>query len=444
MAVTKAQVWWWRVAVVAVRVLVGGTFAFSGFVKAIDPYGGYYKITEYLMALGLESLTGLALVGAIALAATEFMLGVMLIVGAHRRVAPWLTMAMLAVMTPLTLWLAVTDAVPDCGCFGDALVLTNWQTFAKNVLLLIATTFLIIYNRRAGSLYRPVLHWLVPLLAVALAVAIALRGYFVQPLLDFRPYPVGTKLVATGADEGDEGDYRFIYENADGVRQDFALDSLPDEEAGWTYVDRYKLPGNDTVAPSDDGTRLFTIRDVETGADVSSELLNDTIHDVVMLLFPSLPTVSIGHTYTLNRLTDLARSQGANVVGLTPATELEVERWNDISLADYTMYRAEDTEVKMLARGNPAVVMLHDGTVMWKRTLSSIDDERLVGKNTALLALGGDLDGEAELLWLFYGWLAAMIALILLNPVAALFRVKRDNVAERPGQGQALQDGEHL
>ena len=151
MAATKAQVWWWRVAVVAVRVLVGGTFAFSGFVKAIDPYGGYYKITEYLMALGLESLTGLALVGAIALAATEFMLGVMLIVGAHRRVAPWLTMAMLAVMTPLTLWLAVTDAVPDCGCFGDALVLTNWQTFAKNVLLLIATTFLIIYNRRAGS-----------------------------------------------------------------------------------------------------------------------------------------------------------------------------------------------------------------------------------------------------------------------------------------------------
>ena len=444
MAATKAQVWWWRVAVVAVRVLVGGTFAFSGFVKAIDPYGGYYKITEYLMALGLESLTGLALVGAIALAATEFMLGVMLIVGAHRRVAPWLTMAMLAVMTPLTLWLAVTDAVPDCGCFGDALVLTNWQTFAKNVLLLIATTFLIIYNRRAGSLYRPVLHWLVPLLAVALAVAIALRGYFVQPLLDFRPYPVGTKLVATGADEGDEGDYRFIYENADGVRQDFALDSLPDEEAGWTYVDRYKLPGNDTVAPSDEGTRLFTIRDVETGADVSSELLNDTIHDVVMLLFPSLPTVSIGHTYTLNRLTDLARSQGANVVGLTPATELEVERWNDISLADYTMYRTEDTEVKMLARGNPAVVMLHDGTVMWKRTLSSIDDERLVGKNTALLALGGDLDEEAELLWLFYGWLAAMIALILLNPVAALFRVKRDNVAERPGQGQALQDGEHL
>lgn len=444
MAATKAQVWWWRVAVVAVRVLVGGTFAFSGFVKAIDPYGGYYKITEYLMALGLESLTGLALVGAIALAATEFMLGVMLIVGAHRRVAPWLTMALLAVMTPLTLWLAVTDAVPDCGCFGDALVLTNWQTFAKNVLLLIATTFLIIYNRRAGSLYRPVLHWLVPLLAVALAVAIALRGYFVQPLLDFRPYPVGTKLVATGADESDEGNYRFIYENADGVRQDFALDSLPDEEAGWTYVDRYKLPGNDTVAPSDDGTRLFTIRDVETGADVSSELLNDTIHDVVMLLFPSLPTVSIGHTYTLNRLTDLARSQGANVVGLTPATELEVERWNDISLADYTMYRAEDTEVKMLARGNPAVVMLHDGIVMWKRTLSSIDDERLVDKNTALLALGGDLDEETELLWLFYGWLAAMIALILLNPVAALFRVKRDNVAERLGQGQALQDGEHL
>lgn len=409
----------WRLAIVLTRVVVGGTFALSGFSKAIDPYGGYYKITEYLMALGLQDFTGLALVGAIVLAAVEFMLGVMLIVGAHRRVTPWLVMALLAVMTPLTLWLAVTDAVPDCGCFGDMVVLSNWQSFFKNVVLVVLTAVLIRCNSGAPSLYRPVLHWLVPLLAVALSVALSLRGYFVQPLLDFRPYGEGTLLTATAGDTPD-GDYRFVYENAAGERHEFTIDSLPDEEDGWTYVDRI------AIAPppaTDKESRPFTIRDVKTAADVSGELLNDST-DMLMLLFPSLPTVSIAHTYALNRLADMAQAQGVAVIGLTPATELDVERWNDISLADYDMYRAEDTEVKMLARGNPAVVMLHRGRVMWKRTLSSIDVARLDDKYSPLTALGDDLHNEAVLLWLFYSWLGAMLLLLLLNPVAALFRRK--------------------
>ncbi|MBR1882150.1 MAG: DoxX family membrane protein, partial [Muribaculaceae bacterium] len=130
-----AQPWIITLTVVLVRLVMGATFAFSGFAKAIDPWGTYYKITEYILTLGWDALLPAALFAAFALPAAEMTLGVIVAVGAYRRSAPVLMLLMMAVMLPLTLWLAVTRAVPDCGCFGDAWVLSNNATFAKNVVL---------------------------------------------------------------------------------------------------------------------------------------------------------------------------------------------------------------------------------------------------------------------------------------------------------------------
>ena len=128
---------WCRLLTVLMRLTVGGVFIFSGFTKGVDPWGTYYKISDYLGAMGLGEWTGTALLLAAALAALEFMLGVAIAVGAYRRSAPWVALLVMLVMTPLTLWLAVTGAVPDCGCFGDALHMSNWATFGKNILLLL-------------------------------------------------------------------------------------------------------------------------------------------------------------------------------------------------------------------------------------------------------------------------------------------------------------------
>ena len=229
---------WCQILTVLMRITVGGVFIFSGFTKGVDPWGTYYKITDYLNAMGLEQWAGTALFAAFALAALEFMLGVALAVGAYRRSAPWLALLAMLVMTPLTLWLAVTGAVPDCGCFGDALHLSNWATFGKNVLLLLGTIYLLLFNTSVRGIYGPAVQWMVMALSFAFVMAVAYFGYFTQPLIDYRPYPIGTRLVnATTMSDSDEGedDFIFIY-SRDGKEQEFTIDSLPDEEDGWEYV----------------------------------------------------------------------------------------------------------------------------------------------------------------------------------------------------------------
>ena len=164
---------WCRVLTVLMRLVVGAVFVFSGFTKSIDPWGTTYKITDYLNAMGLGQWTGTALFIAVSLAALEFMLGFAIVLGSYRRSAPVLALLLMLVMTPLTLWLAVTGAVPDCGCFGDAWHLSNWATFAKNVLLLLGIIYLLVFNKTVKGIYGPAVQWVVMTLAFAFVMAVA-------------------------------------------------------------------------------------------------------------------------------------------------------------------------------------------------------------------------------------------------------------------------------
>ena len=404
---------WCQVLTLLMRFTVGGVFVFSGFTKAVDPWGTCYKITDYLTAMGAGQWTDTALFIAVLLAALEFILGVLIIVGAYRRSAPVLALLMMLVMTPLTLWLAVTGAVPDCGCFGDAVHLSNWATFGKNVLLLLGIIYLLCFNKSLPSVYGPAVQWLVMALSLAFVLAVAYYGYFKQPLIDYRPYPIGTQLVsATTVDDGnDEEDFIFIY-SKDGVEQEFTLDSVPDEEDGWEYVTRYhaRRPHGKVIMLNGDSPSGIAIHD-EDGNDVTLDVLADS-RRTVLLLFPDLPRVGVVNSFALNELTDAALVADADVIGLTPATPAEVEQWKDISMASYPIYYMDDSELKMVARGNPAVVYLEDGTIKWKRTLSSLDD---VEQPVELSDMGKDLDCDDIMTSLLLAYLAAMLALLLIN-----------------------------
>ena len=117
------------------RTLLALTFLFSGFVKAVDPLGTVYKIEDYLKAFGgfANDLLPLAGTAAVCLIVVEWLLGVCMLANVRTRWTSWIALLFYLVMTPLTLWIALTNPISDCGCFGDALVLTNWQTFWKNV-----------------------------------------------------------------------------------------------------------------------------------------------------------------------------------------------------------------------------------------------------------------------------------------------------------------------
>ena len=404
---------WCQVLTVLMRLVVGGVFIFSGFTKAIDPWGTSYKITDYLTAMGLEEWAATALFIAVALAALEFILGIQLVLGAYRRSAPIVSLLLMLVLTPLTLWLAITDAVPDCGCFGDALHLSNWATFGKNLLLLLGVVYLLMFNKSVRGVYGPAVQWIVTALSFAFIMAIAYYGYFVQPLIDYRPYPVGTRLVADDELETDESDDEFIFiYSKDGEEHEFTIDSLPDEEDGWEYVTRYhaRRPHSKIIIRNGDSSNGIAIHDME-GNDVTIDVLGDN-RRTVLLLFPAPDKVGVVNSFALNELNDAALVAEANVVGLTPASQEQIEAWQDLSMASYPFYHMDDSELKMVARGNPAVVYLEDGIIKWKRTLSSLDN---VDQAAALADIGNDYDSDQIMSRLMIAYLAAMLALLLLN-----------------------------
>ena len=250
-------------------------------------------------------------------------------------------------------------------------------------------------------------------LSLAFVLAVAYYGYFKQPLIDYRPYPIGTRLVsaATVDDGNDEEDFIFIYRK-DGVEQEFTIDEVPDEEDGWEYVTRYhaRRPHGKVIMQYGNQPSGIAIHD-EDGNDVTLDVLADS-RRTVLLLFPDLAHVGVVHSFALNELTDAALVADADVVGLTPATPAQVEHWKDVSMASYPIYYMDDSELKMVARGNPAVVYLEDGTIKWKRTLSSLDD---VEQPVELSEMGNDLNGDDIMTNLWLAYLAAMLALVLIN-----------------------------
>lgn len=343
------------------RFLVGAVFILSGFTKSIDPWGSFYKIGEYLEAWGWDIPSSFIVMGAFLLGGIEFVVGFLLLLGCYRRSAVWILLLMMAFMLPLTLYIAVANPVADCGCFGDFLVISNTATFIKNIFLTAMLVYLVPFNHRAEGLFVPYVQWIVGGLLSLYILIVALYGYNVQPLIDFRRFAPGTELLSTtGTDESGDVDFEFIYEK-DGRKESFTIDNLPDST--WTFIDRKLLSGSEDIS---DG---FSV--IVDGEDVAPEII-DTETDQFVVTIPELRAVDLSYTYLLNELNDYISERGGSMVALVNGDDKGIEWWRDVSMASYPIYSAEPTLIKELARGRAAIVYLHEGVVEWKRTLSSI------------------------------------------------------------------------
>ncbi len=403
------------------RLIVGLVFIVSGFGKAIDPWGTVYKFEDYVNILGLTTLEPFISFGAFALPVVEFLLGVFVLFGLYRRMAPLLVVALMGVMTPLTFYLAVTDRMADCGCFGDVIVLSNWSTFFKNLILLASSVYLLFYNRRVRNIYGVGVQWLVWALSMAFVLELEYLGYNYQPLIDFRPYKVGTALYdGPKADSQIEDEFVFIY-SKDGVEKEFTIDSLPDEEE-WEYVDRRAK----TLAPIDYLPKKNGVVILDSGFDRTSELL-DRDGEQLLFVFTDLSKISISVTYIINELNEFATDRGVSTFGVTSDGEEAIAYWNDISMAQYPMYFMEDTEMKILARGNPALVYVKEGKIMWKRTLDSLSAERLLRADADMMSINEDISPEKALKWIAGCYVLAMIFVLFINRVhnVVKFSIKR-------------------
>jgi len=351
------------------RLCVGTVFAFSGFVKGIDPWGTVYKIGDYLAAMNIVMPDNVIVAGCFALIGLEFICGMFLLFGCYRRISVWIATAFMAVMLPLTAWIAIADPVPDCGCFGDAWVISNTATFIKNIFISAATCWLLIYNRHLRTYIAPSLQWIEFVMAGAFIIIVSWYGYAVQPAIDFRPYPVGCAIVSEDNTEV-EAEYSFIYRKGE-VQQEFDIDNLPSEDDGWEFVDRHlkhaaKLP---------DKQHSLVIYD-SAGEDVSSEIIPQA-GNILLILYPTLDNFNIASTYKINTLYDYCVNNGISVAAVMAATPQQIEYYKDVAMPDYPIYTAEDTAIKEVARGCPAIVFVRDGRILWKTQLRSLDSETL-------------------------------------------------------------------
>lgn len=423
------------------RIFVGGLFIFSGFTKAIDVWGTIYKFNEYFSVWGYDVWDALVTTGVFLLCIVEFITGVFLLLGCFRRTAPIFALLIMAFMLPLTLWLAVKNPITDCGCFGDAFKLSNWETFYKNIAITIGALWLTFFNRRSICLITPYLQWIAVVASGVYLMAIAWLGYYYQPLIDFRPYKLGTKLVETESEpapqndgeEVDEDDLlRFVYEK-DGERKEFTIDDeLPDEEDGWEFVERYYADGEGGASAvetpkinvdSERNIRLYTENGME---DVTEDVIGRGRQ--IILMIPNLSEVSAAKTWKINSFYDWSKSHGIDMLATVGGNPIEINKWKDISLAQYPIYTSDDTSIEEVVRGNPGIIYLEDGVIKWKSSLKAIDIDDFQNKDVANDPMLFARDNEKMLWNLNWIYLIVMGALVFLSLFPrALYLVFRRN-----------------
>ncbi len=368
------------------RILLGIVFIFSGFVKAVDPVGFAIKIGEYLASFGLESLSSLSTLAAFNLCAIEFMLGVCLLLGVYRKYACILILVFMAFMTPLTLYLALFNPVHDCGCFGDAVVITNWETFIKNIFLTAAAVWVFMHYKRITPLYTYKVYWFVALFAYLYCNAFSYWNYIHQPVFDFRPYKTGAHIpslmaIPEGAAE-DEYRYAFIYEK-DGRQKEFELDNLP-ADSTWTFVESTTELLRKGYTPPVEAFNIYNA----FGTDVTEDILTDT-GAVCLLIAPKLEKAKDDRIDETNNLYDYAVDHHMAFYGLTGSSLEAINYWIDYTGAEYPFLQADEVLLKTIIRSNPGLVLLKNGTILGKWNYRDIPDEtRLAAEMTG--ALQGD------------------------------------------------------
>lgn len=348
----------------AVRIFIGATFIISGLSKMIDVWGFTYKIEQYLNVWGWEFTRPLVVITAMTISAVEFVLGCMLATGCYKRSAAWIGTIIMIFMLPLSAYIMIENPVDDCGCFGDFWVISNTATFYKNLAITIGLVYLCFFNKRTFGLFQPYIQWIPGILCYVYVMIIGFIGYNLQPLVDFRPYKVGT-VFYNDSISIDEPEYSFIYEK-DGVKQSFTIDNLPDST--WTFVDRTQVKTDTSATNSIHQITIYDLNDDDVTADViTSE------GEQVILLIPEIKYADISYSFLTNEMYNYITNRNGKMIGIFASNDKEqIKPWIDRSLTLWPTYTAEDTSIKEIARGKASVIYLKDGIIQWKRTLTSI------------------------------------------------------------------------
>lgn len=355
------------------RILVGITFIFSGFVKGIDPWGSAYKFIDYFKVMGLETLEWSAFPLGMLLSFAEFLIGVTLLFAINVKLFSWGALIFMAFFTPLTLWIAVKNPVTDCGCFGDALVISNWETFYKNVVLIILAMIVFVWRRKLKPFSVKVCHSAGYLTIAAYILIVGYSSYH-EPLIDFRPYKVGVNIPEAMAmpEDAPQDVYEniFYYKNKNtGEVEKFTEENYPwNDTLNWVFdsMEEPRLISKGYTPP----IKNFVVETRE-GDNIYDFFLFDENY-VFMLVAYDINKSSRKNQDKINNLANWASAEGYSFICLTSSLFDDCDRFAVETVAPYEFFHADEIDLKTMVRSNPGLLVLKNGTIVAKYSRNAI------------------------------------------------------------------------
>ena len=398
------------------RIIVGIVFIYSGFVKGIDPLGSDYKFTDYFNAFGMGWMNATTLFFSFALSLVEFLIGIALLFNLWVSRMAWGSLLFMAFFTPLTLVLALTNPVSDCGCFGDAMILTNWQTFWKNIILLLLAIMIFMYRKEYKSSLPLVGQF--SFLALAGAGMLCLSVYFYRhlPVLDFRPYAVGKNItegmrLPEGA-EPDQYEVTLKYKNKQtGEVQSFTEENYPWQDTlNWEYESSSeRLVKKGYITPIHD-----LVIEHPTLGNITEEILEDDNHTILAVAY-NLTQSDVQYQPAINRLAEYAQEKGIRFYGLTSSSERDIETYKKRYHVPYEFCTADEIQLKTMIRSNPGVIILREGTILDKWAGKDVPDVKEL-QDTDLTAYCVYSREQMQRIYLVYSIILLFFVAYLLIP----------------------------
>lgn len=370
----------------ACRFLLGATFVFSGFVKAIDPIGTQYKLQDYISAVGMGGIVPdiVTLLASVALSALEFSLGVFVLFAIRRHLVSKILVAFMAVMTIITVWIALFNPVKDCGCFGEALRLTNVQTLLKNIVLLAASVVVAWRPLRMYRFLSRSTQWIAINYTILFVLLLSAHCLYHIPLIDFRPYHIGMNIkkgmeIPAGAPQP-EFETTFILQK-NGVKKEFTLDNYPD--SSWQFVDSKTVQTKEGYVPP---IHDFSIQKAD-GDDITDSVLTAKGY-IFLLVSPHLEQADDSNFGDIDLLYEYCQERKIPFYCLTASTKKDIDHWADITGAEYPFCFTDETTLKTIIRSNPGLLLLKDGTIIRKWSHNDLPSSSSLNAPLSKLSIG--------------------------------------------------------
>ncbi len=397
------------------RILVGIVFIYSGFVKGIDPLGFSYKFHDYFAAFHMNFLQFLDMPLSIFFPAAEFLIGVAMILGIRMSIASWALLLFMIFFTILTFILAVFNPVSDCGCFGDAIKLTNWQTFDKNIVFL-GITLVIFFGRKKYPEGKSILEeWL--MLVIVLGGFLGVMNYCLNhlPIIDFRPYKVGTDIVksmATPPGAPQDSIRSVLTYKKNGELKDVILrmENTLWPDSSWKWVETKNVVIKEGYKPP---IHDFSIKTFD-GNDLTNDILAD--HEFSFILIArDLSAANKKGLYKANELAKFCKTTHFKFYGLTSSSYTEVDNLKKSLTSDIDFFVTDGTTLKTMNRANPGMMLIREGIVLAQWHYNDFPSPAELNGNLMVYTLGMHNATAANLT----GW----VMIFMLLSVLLAFRI---------------------